>query len=115
MGHGKGRTGIYRKIFMWPSIKKTEEIMMDENCILVFQDEVHFQVTTSVTRKWASKGSKPKIGSAPGKKNVLYSGYIVPETGELITTKRSWFNYETVIYTGDGKYLGLALSDHAYL
>ncbi len=71
--------------------------MTDESCSLVFQDEVHFQVTTSVTRKWAPKGSKPKIGSAPGKKNVLYSGYVVPETGELITTKPSWFNYETVI------------------
>lgn len=26
-----------------------------------------------------------------------YSGYIVPETGELIVSKPSWFNYETVI------------------
>ena len=28
---------------------------------------------------------------------MSYSGYIVPETGELIVTKPSWFNYETVI------------------
>ena len=26
-----------------------------------------------------------------------YSGYVIPETGELIVTKPSWFNYETVI------------------
>ena len=26
-----------------------------------------------------------------------YSGYIIPKTGELIVTKPSWFNYETVI------------------
>ena len=26
-----------------------------------------------------------------------YSRYVIPETGELIVTKPSWFNYETVI------------------
>lgn len=64
---------------------------------MVYQDEVHFQVTTSVTRKWVLKGSKPKVKSAPCRKNVSYSGYIVPKTGELIVSKPSWFNYETVI------------------
>lgn len=37
------------------------------------------------------------MASAPGRKSVPYSGYVVPETGELITTKPFWFNYETVI------------------
>ena len=69
----------------------------NEDYIVVFQDEVHFQVTTSVTRKWVLKGSKPKVKSAPGKSNVAYSGYMIPSTGELIVTKPSWFNYETVI------------------
>lgn len=64
---------------------------------MVYQDEVHFQVTTSVTRKWVPKGSKPQVKSAPGRKSVAYSGYVVPSTGELIVTKSSWFNYETVI------------------
>ncbi len=63
----------------------------------MYQDEVHFQVTTSVTRKWVPKGSKPKIGSAPGRKSVPYSGYVVPSTGELVINKPTWFNYETVI------------------
>jgi len=65
--------------------------------VIVFQDEVHFQVTTSVTRKWVKKGSKPKVKSAPVRKNVAYSGFVIPETGELIMTKPGWFNYETVI------------------
>ena len=65
--------------------------------MIVYQDEVHFQVTTSVTRKWVVKGSEPKVKSAPSRKSVPYSGYIVPETGELIVFKPSWFNYETVI------------------
>ena len=69
----------------------------NEDYIIVFQDEVHFQVTTSVTRKWVPKGSKPKVKSAPGRTNVAYSGYMIPSTGELIVTKPSWFNYETVI------------------
>ena len=63
----------------------------------VFQDEVHFQVQTSVTRKWALKGSEPKVMSKPGKTNVSYSGYVIPETGELVMTEPNWFNYETVI------------------
>ncbi len=62
-----------------------------------YQDDVHFQVTTSLTRKWVPKGSKPQVKSAPGRKSVAYSGYVVPSTGELIVTKPSWFNYKTVI------------------
>ena len=54
-------------------------------------------MTTSVTRKWAYKGSKPTVDSSPRRKNVPYSGYVIPETGELITTNPTWFNYETVI------------------
>ena len=50
-----------------------------------------------VYTKPTRKGSKPKVASAPSRKRVPYSGYIVPSTGELIVTKPSWFNYETVI------------------
>ena len=69
----------------------------DNSLEIVFQDEVHFQVQTSITRKWAMIGSEPKVMSKPGKQNVSYSGYLIPDTGELIVTKPSWFNYETVI------------------
>ena len=63
----------------------------------VFQDEVHFQVQTTVTRKWAPKGSEPKVMSKPGKESVSYSGFVIPQTGELIVNKPEWFNYETTI------------------
>ncbi len=63
----------------------------------MFQDEVHFQITTSVTRKWVLRGSKPQVKSAPGRKNVPYSGFVYPATGELIVTKPGRFNYATVI------------------
>lgn len=46
---------------------------------------------------WAVKGSEPKVMSKPGKNNVAYSGFVIPETGELVVTKPGWFNYETVI------------------
>lgn len=51
----------------------------------------------TVTRKWCPKGSKPKVKSFPGRKSVAYSGFIIPETGELFVTKPEWFNYETTI------------------
>ena len=73
------------------------EIAQDESVVPVFQDEVHFQVQTSITAKWAPIGSEPKVMSKPGKQSVAYSGYLIPDTGELIVTKPSWFNYETVI------------------
>ena len=69
----------------------------DASLTVVFQDEVHYQVQTSVTAKWVPKGSKPKVMSKPGKQNVAYSGYLIPDTGELIVNKPGWFNYETVI------------------
>ena len=79
------------------NIKKLKELQNDDSAVIIYQDEAHFQVTTSVTRKWVVKGSEPKVKSAPSRKSVPYSGYIIPETGELIVTKPSWFNYETVI------------------
>ena len=79
------------------NIKKLRKLQDDDSAVIIYQDEVHFQVTTSVTRKWVVKGSEPKVKSAPGRKSVPYSGYVIPETGELIVTKPSWLNYETVI------------------
>ena len=73
------------------------QVNQNENFIPVFQDEVHFQVQTTITRKWAEKGSKPKVMSKPGKNNVTYSGFVIPETGELTVTKPGWFHYESVI------------------
>ncbi len=65
--------------------------------VLVYQDEVHFQVQATITRSWYKKGSKPKIKSFPGSGKASYSGFVIPETGELFVTKPTVFNYETTI------------------
>lgn len=65
--------------------------------MVVFQDEVHFNVEATITRQWFPKGSCPKVRSYPGRKSVAYSGFVVPETGELFMAKPDWFNYETTI------------------
>ena len=52
---------------------------------------------STVTRAWYPKGSCPKVKSYPGHKSVAYSGFVIPETGELFITKTDWFNYETTI------------------
>lgn len=77
--------------------KKILEVSNDPNKILVFQDEAHFHQTTTVARLWAPKGSKPQVASAPSRKSVAISGYVFPESGKLIVTKPTWFNFETVI------------------
>ena len=69
----------------------------DDSNVIAYQDEVHFQLSTTITRKWALKGSAPKVKSHPGRQKASYSGYIIPSSGRLITTKPEWFNYETVI------------------
>lgn len=64
---------------------------------MVYQDEVHFQAQTTITRGWYKKGSEPKVKSFPGNDKVSYSGFVIPETGELFVTRPERFNYETTI------------------
>lgn len=71
--------------------------MNDDDRILIYQDEVHFQQQTTITAKWYKKGSKPKVKSFPGRSNISYSGFVNPETGVLFTDSPSKFNYETSI------------------
>ena len=79
------------------TLKKLTEINRNAELIPVFQDEVHFQAQTTITRVWAKKGSDPKVMSKPGKNKIAYSGFIISETGELVVTKPDWFNYKSVI------------------
>ena len=79
------------------SLKKLKELTADPNAIVIFQDEVHFTVESTITRQWFPKGSCPKVRSYPGRKSVAYSGFIIPETGQLFTVKPDWFNFETTI------------------
>ena len=65
--------------------------------ILVYQDEVHFQIQTTVTAGWFKKGSQPTVKSFPGRFKTSYSGFVIPGSGELFTCKPEKFNYETTI------------------
>ena len=65
--------------------------------ILVYQDEVHFQIQTTVTSGWLKKGSAPTVKSFPGRLKVSYSGFVIPESGELFVVKPETFNYRTTI------------------
>lgn len=78
-------------------LKKTAELANSDDCVLVYQDEVHFQQQTTITRAWNKKGSKPTVKSFPGRSKVSYSGFVIPRTGELFTTKPERFNFLTVI------------------
>lgn len=64
---------------------------------MVYQDEVHFQIQTTITCGWYKKGSAPTVKSFPGRFKVSYSGFVIPETGELFVAKPEKFNYETTI------------------
>ena len=76
---------------------------------------------STITRGWYEKGSCPKVKSYPGHKSVAYSGFIIPDTGELFVTKPDWFNYETTIacirefiaaqHIGKGKHLYLIMDN----
>lgn len=77
--------------------KNLAEAAKNDSLVPVFQDEVHFQAQTTITRKWVPKGSEPKVMSKPGKNSIAYSGFVIPETGQLYVNKPGWFNYETVI------------------
>ena len=76
---------------------EVREIIDDSNCILVSQDEVHFVVQTTIGRKWAKKGSKPKVPSKVGKDSVGYSGFTVHGTGQLFMFEPERFTFETTI------------------
>ena len=78
-------------------LKKREEIEADDKLILIYKDEVHFQIQTTVTASWYKKGSAPKVKSFPSKSKVSYSGFVVPENGILFTVKPETFNYITTI------------------
>ena len=64
---------------------------------MVYQDEVHFQIQTTITCGWFKKGSAPTVKSFPGRFKVSYSGFVIPETGELFVARPETFNYETTL------------------
>ena len=77
--------------------KKILEVSADEDLIVVYQDEVHFHVQSTITCGWYKKGSQPEIGSLPGRDKISYSGFVIPDNGELFVNKPSKFNYQTTL------------------
>ena len=75
------------------------ELLQDKNNIIVSQDEVHFQQGTTVTRMWCPQGFIPVVSSAPGKRSIAYSGFVIlgKGNGQLFIDKPDWFTYETTI------------------
>ena len=73
----------------------------DPYAVIVSQDEVHFQLQTSVTRMWCPVGVTPIVGSAPGRDTLPYSGFVIlgKYNGHLFITKPEGgrFNYLTTI------------------
>ena len=54
-------------------------------------------LTSLITFIWALIGSRPKVKSAPGRKSIAYSGFVIPSTGTLWVNTPGWFTYKTVI------------------
>jgi transposase len=46
---------------------------------------------------WAKRGKQPKVKSAPTQEKVAFSGFINPNTGQLIIKECNKFNYETIM------------------
>lgn len=65
--------------------------------IAVYQDEVHFQVQTTVTASWFKTGSAPRVKSFPGHSKISYSGFVIPADGRLFVTRPEKFTYSTTI------------------
>lgn len=74
-----------------------QELAKDPNAVIVFQDEVHFCVQTTIRAQWGKTGRKIQVRSNPKKESVSYSGFVIYGTGRLLTIKLDWFNYETTI------------------
>jgi len=73
------------------------EVRGEDSLTAVFQDEVHFQQQATLTASWHKKGSKPQVKSFPGHCKISYSGFVIPETGELFVCKPERFNTATTI------------------
>ena len=74
------------------TLKKRSEVEEDDTAILVDQDEVYFQIQTTITCGWFKKESAPTVKSFPGRFKTSYSGFVIPDTGELFTAEPETFN-----------------------
>jgi len=76
-------------------LKKLRRIRKRSECEIYFEDECHFQRTTTITRAWFLKGSIPEIKSPAVKQKVSVLGAMGMDNGQLITMEAVKFNAES--------------------
>src|SRR5271169_6214362 len=62
---------------------------------IYFEDECHFQRTTSIIRAWFLKGTTPEIKSPAVKEKISIIGAVGMDNGQLITIGANLFNAES--------------------
>lgn len=73
-------------------LKKLQQIRKEGKVEIYFQDECHFQRSTTIIRGWYLKGSKPEIKSPSVKEKISVMGALGADNGQLITMEASPFN-----------------------
>jgi len=73
-------------------LKKLRNIRKKKIYEVYFEDEVHFQRTTSIIRSWYLKGTTPEIKSPSVKEKVSLLGAMGADNGQLITMEAKQFD-----------------------
>jgi len=81
----------------WPRrlLKKLRLIRKKGQHEIYFEDECHFQRTTSIVRAWFLKGTTPEIKSPAVKEKISIIGAVGMDNGQLITMEADMFNAES--------------------
>jgi transposase len=73
-------------------LKKLREIREKGKVEVYFEDECHFQRSTTIIRGWYLKGSAPEIKSPAVKEKISVMGALGADNGQLIVMEASPFN-----------------------
>jgi transposase len=73
-------------------LKKLRNIRKKGICEIYFEDECHFQRTSTITRAWFLKGTTPEIKSPAVKEKISVIGAVGMDNGQLITMEANIFN-----------------------
>lgn len=73
-------------------LKKLRNIRKKGDCEIYFEDECHFQRTTTITRAWFLKGTTPEIKSPAVKEKISVIGAVGMDNGQLVTMEAELFN-----------------------
>jgi transposase len=76
-------------------LKKLRLIREKGDYEIYFEDECHFQRTTSIIRAWFLKGTVPEIKSPAVKEKISIMGAMGMDNGQLITLETTPFNAES--------------------